>query len=203
MMGRSSLFNQVAIKSKIMTTTDDRLESFLKRNKISKRDLAEAIHTDILQTLLGRVCEFCKSPSNFRRVKERFLTNQNDVETSGNIVKYITGYTLESDDCNWMTKCILAFLNSRGKGRDPSITKKYKNTLWESQHHKCAYCGKELSIKEFHVDHIIPFDYVGDELAGNYQGLCKRCNSEKTNHVGLALKYKILSKQGIWKNGKS
>lgn len=188
-----------------MKTTGDRLESFLKRNQISKRDLVDAIHTDILQTLLGRVCEFCKPTSspNFHRVKALFHENRDDVETSKNIVKLITGYTLEKEDCIWMTKCILAYLNSREKGRDPAIVKKYKSKLWESQHHKCAHCGRELSMKEFHVDHIIPFDYVGDELKDNYQGLCKRCNSEKTNHVGLALKYKILSKQGVWKNGKS
>lgn len=187
-----------------MKTSEERLDGFLQANKISKPDLADAIHSDILETLLGRICEFCKASSeNYHRVKSSFLSFRNDRETTHRIVTYITGYQLDEDDCVWMTERLTAFFRSREKKRSSAITRAYKMELWESQNHKCAHCGKTLSVDEFYVDHIVPFDFVGDELKNNYQGLCKHCNSSKTNHVGLALKFKILCKQGVWGNGKN
>ena len=187
-----------------MNTVEDRLDNFLQNNKISKTDLFDAIHNDILETLLARICEFCKeSQENYRRVKAAFHSSRNDIDTSHRIVTYITGFQLDEDDCAWMTKHIRAFFKSREKKRNPTVARTHKNKLWESQNHKCAHCGKTLSLDEFYVDHIVPFDFVGDELENNYQGLCKHCNSSKTNHVGLALKFRILSKQGVWESGKN
>lgn len=54
----------------------------------------------------------------------------------------------------------------------------YKKDLINKQNGICLACGEPLgsNLEEIHVDHIIPFALVGDELKNNYQALCHMCN---------------------------
>jgi len=54
-----------------------------------------------------------------------------------------------------------------------------KMDLLSQQKYICPYCKEKISIKNSHLDHIVPWEYVGDELSGNYQMLCSRCNERK------------------------
>lgn len=60
-----------------------------------------------------------------------------------------------------------------------------KRILFKKQNGKCAICGKQLgeNWSKIHLDHVIPWDLVGDELEHNYQDLCSTCNAEKSNNV--------------------
>lgn len=40
---------------------------------------------------------------------------------------------------------------------------------------------------DFHVDHIVPWDYVGDELENNKRVLCAACNRKKSNQAVTAV----------------
>ena len=40
---------------------------------------------------------------------------------------------------------------------------------------------------DFHVDHIVPWDYVGDELKNNKRVLCAACNRKKSNQAVTAV----------------
>ena len=46
--------------------------------------------------------------------------------------------------------------------------------------HSCFYCGTGLDFdSSTHVDHVIPFDYMGDTELWNLVLACQRCNCEK------------------------
>jgi len=55
---------------------------------------------------------------------------------------------------------------------------------WEeikaSQDYRCAMCGK---VKKLHRDHIFPLSKGGAFTKDNIQGLCKSCNSKKSNKI--------------------
>ena len=70
-----------------------------------------------------------------------------------------------------------------------------KKRFLERQDNRCAKCGKTITLSSMHVDHIVPWDYVGDELEHNRQGLCSVCNSRKSNHVAMAVSDLILNRR--------
>lgn len=75
-----------------------------------------------------------------------------------------------------------------------NVRKRIPNTLVSqliaSQDGKCAICGEPLgaNMKAVHVDHIVPFALVGDELDNNYQCLCSTCNQSKSAHIDYIFK---------------
>ena len=43
----------------------------------------------------------------------------------------------------------------------------------------CFYCQKQLSKKETHVEHVIPFDYIAEDNICNLTLACQKCNCSK------------------------
>ncbi|MBN8203486.1 HNH endonuclease [Bacillus sp. NTK034] len=54
-----------------------------------------------------------------------------------------------------------------------------KKSILQKQEFKCRICPIEINEKIAHFDHVIPFKYVGDELADNFQALCVNCSLSK------------------------
>ena len=57
-----------------------------------------------------------------------------------------------------------------------------KRRLWSSQGQKCAHpwCGKKVSLRQSHLDHIIPLGLGGLHDDDNFQVLCAPCNQSKS-----------------------
>ena len=53
---------------------------------------------------------------------------------------------------------------------------------------KCAICNCEIDENSSHLDHIVPFKMVGDELENNLQLLCGECNLSKSGSINFYLK---------------
>lgn len=47
----------------------------------------------------------------------------------------------------------------------------------------CAYCGKEITLKEMQVDHFIPKQLGGTAKFENLLPACRRCNFYKQDHL--------------------
>ena len=57
-----------------------------------------------------------------------------------------------------------------------------KQMKYEEQNHICPICKKEFLFNEMAGDHIVPWSKGGKTEYDNLQMLCRKCNSEKSNH---------------------
>lgn len=59
------------------------------------------------------------------------------------------------------------------------ITKVERQQVHEKYGGHCAYCGKEIEIKDMQVDHMIPLRLGGADEMSNYMPACRQCNHYK------------------------
>ena len=172
---------------------DTELEKFIRLNRINEDVLYEALHKDIKESVLSEVCEYMKvNESSYLSMKRIYYRSSNDLQAVKQVVKNVCHLTLPEQDLKWLNDCIKAFMKK--KPRRKQIPESLRRDLWDRQEGKCCTCGKVIRIDDVHIDHIVPWDYVGDELENNYQVLCSDCNLHKSNHVALALHALIFGK---------
>ena len=57
----------------------------------------------------------------------------------------------------------------------------YKGILYEHFGGKCVYCGRNISVSEMEVDHVIPKTKGGNSSFRNSLPTCMPCNRRKNN----------------------
>jgi hypothetical protein len=57
-----------------------------------------------------------------------------------------------------------------------------KSAVWERDEAQCVKCGSSENLQ---FDHVIPYSKGGSDTPRNLQILCRECNLEKSNHIGL------------------
>lgn len=129
----------------------------------------------------------------FLKVKKLYFS-MNDIEATKMITREVFHCCLSDDDISWMARCIKAFFEKNDHRE--VIKQDEKRRLLHNQSYRCAICGAPINEKNMHVDHVIPWDYVGDRLSDNLQGLCSDCNLSKSSHVAVALSNLILHLEG-------
>ena len=87
---------------------------------------------------------------------------------------------LSKAEAKLLTTWFEAHFRKGGHRKPIPLSKKIE--LFNEQDGKCAVCGEDLGHdwSKIHVDHIIPWTLVGDELDNNYQDLCETCNECKS-----------------------
>lgn len=161
------------------------LIQFMELNGISDDILFEAVHKDILETVLKLVCDKMKHEKSFLVQAKKVFFSTDDLDATRKVIALACDCKLTQNDYLWMKKCITAFL-TKNSVRKP-FDKEIKMRLLDKQMGLCAICSCQISLQDMHVDHIIPWDYVGDKLDDNYQGLCGKCNLSKSNNVAKAV----------------
>jgi len=79
--------------------------------------------------------------------------------------------------------------------RLPSRDVKYsRQTLFERDSYRCAYCGKHFPRPELTVDHIIPRSKGGKTNWDNTVSACRQCNFLKANRTPQEAKMPLLLK---------
>lgn len=169
------------------------LAEIIRLNNINETVLYDALHKDILESILSEICEYMKAnDSSYVSMKRIYYRSTNDIDAIKQIVQNICHLSLSEQDLEWLNNCVKAFMKKKPHRKQLSST--LRQILWNKQGKKCPICGKEISAEEGHIDHIVPWDYVGDELDNNYQVLCSTCNQHKSNHVALAVHSLIFNK---------
>ena len=171
----------------------DKLDLFLSLNDIDKEKLFDAVHLDIRETILKAVCKNLKTDRDLYLKVKKLYFSTSDLKATKKVIKCLCDCELSEEDLLWMNNCIKAFLDKKEKRE--YIPDTVKSMLLEKQGYRCAICGDKIDRNTVHIDHIIPWDYVGDELKDNYQALCSDCNFHKSNHVAVAVTSIILHKQ--------
>lgn len=58
-----------------------------------------------------------------------------------------------------------------------------RENLFERDHYKCQYCGKQMEASLLNMDHVIPRDQGGKTSWENIVTACIQCNSKKANRL--------------------
>ena len=158
------------------------LEQFIQLNNINKDQLNKAIHNDILEHIFELVCHKLNNDKNlYLKTKQLYFMSNNENYIVKQLIDKFYKIQLSSQDLTIINVWLHAYFNKNSERVDFSKGLKEKLTLY--QQNKCAICHKHLDNNHTHIDHIIPFSYVGDELENNYQALCEDCNWKKSNNL--------------------
>lgn len=75
---------------------------------------------------------------------------------------------------------IRLYWQNRGKRkRTGTLTKGLVGKLLKIQNYQCIYCGLDLRINRYHIDHIMPLALGGLNIDKNIQLTCVLCNLKK------------------------
>ena len=67
-----------------------------------------------------------------------------------------------------------------GARRRKSLSKNMRSEIYEMYGGHCAYCGREIDIKEMQVDHVQSVYLGGEDERSNYRPACRSCNFYKS-----------------------
>lgn len=152
--------------------------------------MKECIQEVLLLSIFKSFCEKNESKDDQRKLRNIYSHSTNPLETTKNLIVNELQEVISLDDAEKMHELITAFLKKSVHRKGVSDT--VKSSLLTKQNGKCAICGCAIDIHS-HVDHIVPFKYVGDELEDNYQMLCANCNLKKNDSIDFQIRYLLKS----------
>ena len=67
-----------------------------------------------------------------------------------------------------------------GARRRKALSKNMRREVYEMYGGHCAYCGREIDIKDMQVDHVQSVKLGGADEIANYRPACRQCNFYKS-----------------------
>ena len=67
-----------------------------------------------------------------------------------------------------------------GARRRKALSKDMRREVYEMYGGHCAYCGREIDIKDMQVDHVQSVYLGGEDERSNYRPACRSCNFYKS-----------------------
>lgn len=162
---------------------NENLENFLNKNAINLEKLLDIVYNYILLSSFNILFNFLEKDNNKQILKKklRAAVDKNDeLCVIRTLISENLDVTFSKEEEKYLLELIKAYLNK--SSRRVTINKETKELLSKKQNGKCKICEENIKIED-HLDHIIPFKFVGDELPENYQMLCKRCNLLKNDSI--------------------
>lgn len=170
----------------------EELQQMLLKNGCEMDDFLRTAHLTMLLFLLEQLCRGMKrDPALRSRVLRIYHRTRDNVQAAHDIANKLCGVDLPEADSAWLDRCLRAHFQKQSR-RKP-VAAGVRAALLQKQAGRCACCGEELG-PDNHYDHIIPWEWVGDELADNAQLLCGPCNEHKSGCVYYMLKSQLLKK---------
>ncbi len=135
------------------------------------------------------------SPGEKQICRNMILPSKDPVRAIQNVFRFRLGVELEAGAAERLLPLIIAFFEKSSVRKE--ISPELRCQLLNLQGWTCAVCGTPVD-EHSPVDHIVPFKYVGDALANNYQVLCKTCNSQKNACIDFEIRQVgILNRKGV------
>lgn len=156
----------------------------LAQNEIIRREYKKTI----LLNIFKKICVRMKKDDRYReKIRKLFKQSHDMTLTVKALVEREFGFELNNEESSLMSLWFLA--NQKKKETRKGISIDVKKRLYDEQNGLCAACGECLGddMSKVHVDHIIPWVLVGDELENNYQDLCETCNECKNSRIDYML----------------
>ena len=60
------------------------------------------------------------------------------------------------------------------------LTQDERQTVLDRFCGRCAYCGKQITMQELNVDHLVPIRKGGEDMLYNMYPSCRSCNQAKS-----------------------
>lgn len=159
------------------------LEELLATDEIKKE-----YRKTFLLCMFQKICTKMERNKDFKiEIKTLFRQSSDYPITVKAIIQNILKYEISMDDATLMSTWFKANLKkSNVRKTIPGL----KEKLYKIQNGRCMICDEKLGSdwSKIHVDHIIPFKLVGDELSDNYQDLCDKCNASKNARTDFIFK---------------
>ncbi len=151
---------------------------------LDQPDVRDLYKRTLLLSIFKKICVKMNNDSGYKsKIHTLFRETFDPIITVKRIIEQECDTSLEREELAILLPWFVAHLRKKPQ-RNPSFTNiSAKKALYEKQNGICASCGEPLGTQwnKIHVDHIIPFMLVGDELEDNYQALCSTCNECKSN----------------------
>lgn len=163
---------------------DSQLTRFLERNGLSRTLLERKIYRMVLLSVLERVIGYLDDGDNrtafFREVR-RFAVPESELAVYRRLIREVSRLELDDEDVQWIKSVLEAY--ARRSSLRQRASEEMRESLVVRQNGRCAMCHTPISSSDCHVDHVIPFRWVGDELGENLQALCGSCNLSKSDSL--------------------
>ena len=147
---------------------------------LKSNSFKEAYHDSFLLNIFQKLCSKLNNNEEYKR---KFFTLLKQSYNVNNTIKSIVlkEYQIELSDDDAKKIALWVDAYRKKKPTRKPISKDMRERLVKSQNGICLVCGENLGTdySKIHIDHIIPFILVGDELDDNYQALCNTCNECK------------------------
>ena len=146
----------------------------------------------LLMLELEKLCNKMRHSAEFDAyVRTLYRQSYDDQITTTVLFQREFDTIIAAEDIATMTKWVNAHLKKL-PSRKP-ISDDIKRALVRNQSGKCQICNCEISAtsSDCHVDHIVPWVLVGDELDNNLQALCGNCNEKKNANVSYMFRSMI------------
>lgn len=154
--------------------------------------ICEEYKKTLLLTMFKKICFHMQSDAVYRmKIVNLYKQSPKWDITVQSLVEREFSCKLSVDEARLMSGWLIA--NFRKKPNRKSLSLELKKELYRNQGGRCKACGEPLgdNMSKIHIDHIIPWILVGDELEDNYQDLCEACNECKNSRVDYLLLKKL------------
>lgn len=154
----------------------------------SEEVIAEYRKSFLLNMFKKLVVRMNRDKQYLQHVRNLFLQSTNKALTISLIIKQNFEIELSMEEARFILDWLEAYFKKSSRRR--SFTAEFRKDLYDKQNGLCRACGEPLGsdMSKVHVDHIIPWMLVGDELKDNYQCLCETCNECKSAHTDYMFK---------------
>lgn len=158
----------------------------------SDEQIRQEYQKTFLLNMFRKICVKMNNDESYqRKVRTLFLQSHNHSQTTQILVAKLFDYELSLEEACTMSVWFEAYLRKSNRRKPIPMSVKYD--LHKRQQGRCMVCGEALGSdwSKIHIDHIIPWVLVGDELLDNYQALCDTCNQCKSSSTDYIFKNMI------------
>lgn len=162
-----------------------KLNDLLQRNDVSIVDLNGAIYKTIILSVFETICIQMKNKEIRQKVLSNMRNSRNQLLYVEQLAIEMSGCTLSQEESKELLDWLIAYFRKNNTRIKYPLN--MRKEMLKKQMDSCNICKIKINLKSSELDHIIPWDFVGDELQNNLQLLCCNCNERKGRRIHFQL----------------